>query len=122
MLATTAVPTATDRRVAPRFRPAFGTICRLGPRRVGLVCNISVSGISMLVSDPPGPGAQMAGDLTLEGGGASMPVTLRVVHVRKVETGDFFMGAQFTSPLEPDQMKPFLTPPPREVWQLPKKG
>lgn len=117
-----AAPPATDRRVAPRFRPAFGTVCRLGPTGVGLVCNVSTSGVGMLVADPPAAGARLPGELSLEAGDATLAVGLRVVHVKRVETGDYFLGCQFDAPLAAEQLEPFLTPPPKGAWDLPKKG
>src|SRR5205807_2825510 len=58
-------PPMTDRRAAPRFRPAHGTVCRLDAT-VGLVWDLSTSGVSILVADPPKPGEYVAGELTGE--------------------------------------------------------
>ena len=108
-----------DRRVAPRFQPAFGTVCRFRPNddetrpAVGLVWNISQTGISMLMADPPKRGTVIPGELGSESGGPGLPITLRVMHVRALPTGDFFLGAQFGRPLANDEMRPFLAPPPR---------
>lgn len=109
---------AIDRRLAPRFQPAFGTVCRFDHEhpRVGLVWNLSRTGVSMLLADPPAAGTKAVGELTAEVGGAALPVTLHVVHVRPVDTGDYLLGAKFEQPLEPEQMRPFLasTPAPAD--------
>jgi hypothetical protein len=110
-----------DRRVAPRFQPAFGTIYRFKKNdedhlAVGLVWNISQTGVSMLLADPPERGGIVPGELTTETGGPALTIAVRVVHVRPLTTGDYLLGAQFSRPLDPDEMKQFLTPPP-----LPRK-
>ena len=108
-------PPAAERRVAPRFQPAFGTVCRFAApdreKAVGLVWNISETGISMLLADPPERGEELAGELTPENGGAGLEVTFRVVHVRELPTGDHFVGAQFARPLGEGELKPFLATP-----------
>jgi hypothetical protein len=121
---TTAAPPATDRRAAPRSQPALGTVCRLGPAwpRVGLVWNISRTGVSALFGDPPPAGAEVGAVLAADGGEAGLVVTLRVVHVREVATGDYLLGARFVRPLRDDEMAPFVSPPPAARQVLPKKG
>src|SRR5262249_20225010 len=94
-----------ERRIAPRFQPAFGPIWRLhasgdnGRTTVGLVWNISETGVSMLIADPPARGSQLDAELTTEAGGDLLPLSLRVVHIREMPVGDFFIGAQFSRPL-----------------------
>lgn len=116
-----ATPTAinpTERRIAPRFQPAFGTICRLHSRDgngntvVGLVWNISETGISMLIADPPARGEQLDAELTTESGDEVLPLSLRVVHVREMPVGDYFIGAQFSRPLAEAELRRFLLPLP----------
>jgi hypothetical protein len=107
-----------DRRVAPRFQPAFGTVYRFNiPASenpvVGLVWNLSQTGVSMLLADPPERGGVMSGELSTETGDLELSITLRVVHVRQLSTGDYLLGAQFSRPLKPEEMQLFLTPPPR---------
>ena len=117
-LATPPTANAAERRVAPRFQPAFGTICQLHTREqpgrtiVGLVWNISESGVSMLIADPPARGTELDVDLTTEGGGEILRLTLRVVHVREMPVGDYFVGAAFGRHLAPDELRRFLLPPP----------
>ena len=103
-----------DRRAAPRFRPAHGTVCRLdrGPKpAVGLVADLSATGVSMWIASPPEPGEYVAGELTGEADAVGLPVLLRVVHVRLGSTGDFVLGAQFARPLTEAELAPFLAPP-----------
>jgi len=108
----------SERRIAPRYQPAFGTVYRIpskmpnGPSAIWLVWNLSETGMSLLVAEPLKPGIEAAGELTLESGGTVLQVPVRVVHVRPVQTGDYCVGAQFVRPLTADEMKPFLTPPP----------
>jgi hypothetical protein len=38
-------------------------------------------------------------------------VTLQVVHVLPIRTGDYFLGAQFQRPLDVEEIRPFLAEP-----------
>ena len=122
-LATPKTANPTERRIAQRFQPAFGTICQLHTREepsrtiVGLVWNISESGVSMLIADPPARSTELDVDLTTEGGGESLRLTLRVVHVREMPVGDYFVGAQFGRHLAPDELRRFLLPLPAPAQQ-----
>ncbi|WP_149109349.1 PilZ domain-containing protein [Limnoglobus roseus] len=126
-----------ERRIAPRFQPAFSTVCRLyragvGKRPVaGLVWNLSETGISMLTADDLKPGEQMAAELEAESGGPVVRVDLRVVHAAQVPTGDRLIGARFAEALDAAAIQSFVTPPERDAtrrddvldgWKLPKKG
>ena len=107
-------PAATaERRIAPRRQPAMGTICRLddppgGKPGLGLIWNISTTGISMLLHAPSEAGVRLSGVLETMADGHALPVAMRVVHVKKLETGDYFVGAQFDRPLAAEEMKPFV--------------
>lgn len=105
-----------DRREVPRFQPAFGTIYRFRTNEeddaIGLVWNLSQTGVSMLLTDPPPRGGILPGELTTESGDPGLPIALRIVHVRPLSTGDYLLGAHFSRPLQPEEMKQFLTPPP----------
>lgn len=105
----------SDRRVAARRQPAFGTVCRFGADAgaptVGLVWNISESGVSMLVPRPQPSGATLSGELACENGGEPLPVKVQVVHVKTTPTGDYFIGARFDRPLTKTEMGPFLAVP-----------
>ena len=114
-MSTATLPTSSERRIAPRFQPCFGTICRFAgtPEErpiIGLVWNISESGVSMLMSEPPEAGAELTAELTQENSGEGMHIGLRVVHVRPMQTGDFFLGARFDRPLNMNEIRPFLGP------------
>lgn len=105
-----------NRRAAPRFQPAQGTLFRFsagpdGTPAVGLVWNISSTGLSMLVADPFAPGDRADGELTAETGGPSFPVSIRVIHVCPTKTGDYFIGVRFDRPLQPGELVPFLGHP-----------
>ncbi len=116
---TTPTQTSANRRIATRYRPAFGTVCRYRPRGtgdepgsidVGLVWNISVTGVSMLITETLERGIELDAELASESGDVGLHVVLRVVHIRESPTGDFFLGAQFVRPLESDELQRFLTP------------
>lgn len=115
MIMTANAPPA-NRRTAPRRQATLGTVCRLATgsataERLGLVWNISASGVSMLIDEPPQTGTVLPAVLATVDESGTLPVTLRVVHVRAIRTGDYFLGAQFDRPLEPAQMRPFLAEP-----------
>ena len=113
MTAANATPDTDDRRIALRRQPAMGTICRLdsadsGPSQLALVWNISMTGISLLLSEPRERGVTLAGLLETTDDEHMLPVAMRVVHTKKLETGDFYIGAQFARPLTAEELKPFV--------------
>jgi hypothetical protein len=104
---------SSERRVAPRRQPAMGTVCRLdsddgGPAALALVWNISTTGISVLVAEPRASGAILSGYLEKTEGDHMRRIAMRVVHTKKLETGDFFLGAHFDRPLSAEELKPFV--------------
>jgi hypothetical protein len=106
----------TEQRVAARRQPTLGTVCHLAlakadGERTGLVWNISPSGVSMLLDEAPAAGTVLPAVLATVDEKRSLPVTLRIIHVREIRTGDYFLGAQFQQPLQPDDMQPFLAEP-----------
>jgi len=111
----TAVPVAAppaERRIAPRRQPAMGTVCDLDPSgesgATGLVWNISASGVSMLVTEPREAGAVIRGELKTLRGRLPLAVEMQVVHVKQLETGDYFLGAHFARPLTAAELRPFV--------------
>ena len=105
---------ADERRVAPRRQPALGTVLRLdapgaGPAPLGLVWNISTTGVSMLLSAPRDAGAALSGFLEGAGADAMLRVAMAVVHVKPLDTGDYMVGARFDRPLTADELRPFVT-------------
>ena len=113
-MAAAAMPgnTNVDRRTAPRRQPAVGTVFRIEgdteEHGYGLVWNISTSGISMLAPENPGCGAKLQGHIVTNDGRHRQPIAIQIVHIRRLETGDHFLGAQFQTPLTTEQMRPFL--------------
>ena len=106
----TATPTA-ERRVAPRRQPAMGALFRIdtdGPPEIGLIWNISRTGVSMLRNDPPASGARITGLLETMTDAHALRVGMTVIHVKKLDTGDYFVGAHFDQPLTDEQLKPFV--------------
>jgi hypothetical protein len=102
-----------ERRTATRRQPALGTICQLatasGERLgVGLVWNISTGGVSMLLNDPLERGATLQAELRTVDNAVVLPLTLRVAHVLRLQTGDYVIGGQFGRPLAAEEMQPFL--------------
>lgn len=108
---TTIAPPA-ERRVAPRRQPAMGTVCHydLDQDKVstGLVWNISTSGVSMLATAPKEPGSGVRGVIETIRGRHPVPVDMKIVHVKLLETGDYLLGAHFDRPLTETEMKPFV--------------
>lgn len=107
------IPTsASERRIAPRRQPAMGTVCRLdtdeGPSVLALVWNISCTGISVLVAEPCPAGTALSGYLEKTEGDHMQRVAMRVIHVKKLEAGDWFLGAHFDRPLTADELRPFV--------------
>jgi hypothetical protein len=108
----TATP-AAERRRAPRRQPTLGTVCRIPAaeghgRLVGLVWNMSASGLSMLLNESLETGSAVPGELATVDGAVALPVTLKVAHVSRLKTGDYILGGQFDRPLTGDEMRPFL--------------
>ncbi len=104
---------ASERRVAPRRQPAMGTVCRLdsdngGPSALALVWNISATGISVLVPEARPAGAVLSGYLEKTEGDHMHRIAMRVIHVKRLETGDYFLGAHFDRPLSPEELQPFV--------------
>ena len=100
-----------ENRRAPRRQPALGTVCRLSqgvPHRLGLVWNLSTSGVSMLTHEPIEANSIVNAELTAGDDKQGLPIKMRVVHVRKIRTGDYFLGGQFQEPLTDAQLNPFL--------------
>jgi hypothetical protein len=108
------IPTGSaERRAAPRRQPAVGTVYRFdsddgGPAALALVWNISATGISVLVPEPRAAGTVLTGYLEKTEGDHMHRVALHVIHAKRLESGDFFLGAHFDRPLAADELKPFV--------------
>ena len=106
-----AAPPSAERRIAPRRQPAMGTLFRLdsdGTHEIGLIWNISRSGVRMLRNEPPQSGTHVSGVLETMTDSHALRVGLTVIHVKKLDTGDYFVGAHFDQALTDDQLKPFV--------------
>src|SRR5688500_8561539 len=89
-----------ERRRPSRRQPAMGTVCKIAgesgkKQRVGLVWNLSTSGVSMLLPEPIDVGSTLTGELAAMDGRLLLPITKKVAHVRQLATGDYFIGGQF---------------------------
>jgi hypothetical protein len=106
---------ASERRIATRRQPAVGTICRMDmghdKKMMGLVWNLSTTGVSMLLHDPIQPGTMIPCELTVGQDRPSLRVNIRAIHLNKIRTGDYFLGAHFERPLAVEEMRPFLGEP-----------
>ncbi len=102
---------ASERRIAQRLKPALGTVCRIetddAKPQVGLVWNISLTGISLLLGKPPKAKDILAGELSLDDGSTAMPVIFSVIHVKPTPTGDYLVGAQFLRSLTEEEIVRF---------------
>jgi hypothetical protein len=100
-----------NRRAAVRRQPTLGTVCRvsngMGPT-MGLVWNLSTTGVSMLMHEPVTAASILPAELTTLESDQALAVTLQVIHVRQIRTGDYFVGAQFQEPLAATQLQPFV--------------
>jgi hypothetical protein len=110
--ADTTAPTA-ERRAAPRRQPTVNTVFRFdssagGPQGLALVWNISTTGISVLVPEPHAPALALTGHLDTTQGDHVRAVTLHVVHCKRLETGDYALGARFETPLTEEELRPFV--------------
>jgi hypothetical protein len=105
--------TASERRIAPRRQPALGTVCRLdtaaGPSALALVWNISATGVSVLVAEPRTTGTVLTGTLERMEGDQMIRIAMRVVHAKKLETGDYVLGAHFDRRLTEDELSSFVS-------------
>ena len=100
----------TERRLAARRQPALGTVFRMDGSAPGLVWNISIGGVSLLVSTPPERGTTVRGKLATADGQMQV-VAFTVTHVSQLRTGDYVIGGPFDRALTPDDIRPFVALP-----------
>ena len=105
-------PAFAERRRAAR-RPVQDTVGRLtvvadGELALGLVWDISATGISMLLDARVEPGT-LARVVLTRARGAALSRWLRVVRLSRLGTGEYALGAQFIRPLDAAEMRPFVT-------------
>lgn len=116
----TAAQSVTDRRAARRARPTYNTVFRLqspsGRMTDGLVWDLSTGGVGLLLPFAPAVGTAFEGELRSEDGrAAAVPATFRVAHVRRLYTGDYFVGGKFLAPLSEAALDRFALPLPADT-------
>lgn len=103
---------AAERRRAPRRQPAIGTVCQFSSgseiHGMGLVWNISTSGVSVLSNEACATGIRLAGELRSLELGATLPITFEVAHVKELGTGDYVIAGPFARSLSAAKIKPFV--------------
>jgi hypothetical protein len=115
--ATKRIDKPSERRRAPRRQPALGTICQFAPtsalQGLGLVWNISTSGVSVLANRPCAAGVRLDAELRTLDERATLPITFDVAHVKELGTGDYVIAGPFPKILAAAQIKPFISMPAR---------
>jgi ribosomal protein L32 len=101
-----------ERRRHPRRQAALGTVCRFGDDsalgELGLVWNLSTSGVSVLAHRACAAGARVQGMLTTIDAAVTLPVAFEVAHVKELGTGDFVVAGPFLHKLAAAKLKPFI--------------
>jgi hypothetical protein len=107
----------SERRRAPRRQPAIGTICRFTSGSavggLGLVWNISTTGVSVLSSASCAAGVRVEGELQTLDDRSTLPISFDVAHVKALETGDYVIAGPFPHSLSAAKLKPFVAAPAR---------
>ena len=106
-------PNVQERRFAARRQPTMGTVCYLASHSgdnlgMGLVWNLSSTGISMLLHRGLESGTTVLAQLATMNADFTLPLTLRVAHVALMRTGDFILGGQFSRELTETEMGNFV--------------
>jgi hypothetical protein len=113
MVAATRASFLNERRMSRRRQPTLGTLGRLalktGERLIGLVWNISPTGLSMLVNRRLELGASFPIELSTRDEAHVLSETFCVAHVLQMRTGDYVVGGFFGRNLTPAEMSPFVT-------------
>lgn len=112
LLAPTQTPlSTTDRRTVRRARATYATVFRFRTDRGrsvnGLVWDISAGGLGLLLPFAPAVGIEFGGELRTEDGRACLPTSFAVAHVRRLSTGDYFVGGKFVRPLAESDIELF---------------
>src|SRR5262245_39067704 len=107
----------SERRRAPRRQPAIGTICQFTPSSavtgLGLVWNISTSGVSVLANKSCDAGIRLEARLKTLDERATLPISFDVAHVKALETGDYVIAGPFPKLVAAAKIKPFISTPPK---------
>ncbi len=76
---------------------------------MGLVWNLSRMGISMLLNRSASVGHIFPVTIVNADESYKLAVCVRVAHVARLGTGDYVIGAQFDSPIQDEEILPFLS-------------
>jgi hypothetical protein len=102
-----------ERRVAPRFPINLTTSCRLmavvPARTLSVrVRNVSVSGISLVVSRPVDPGDRLEIELRSVARNVTRLLTVQVVYCIEHPSGELIVGGRFSEPLTHEEFRVFV--------------
>lgn len=105
--------TYAEKRRSPRRRPAREVVARLiddddEELGVGLVWNLSRTGVSLLLNGQLEPGTHLDLELMDRQGRERVRVGMCVIHRGQLQTGDYVLGGQFTRPLEETELEPLV--------------
>jgi hypothetical protein len=103
----------SDRRSTRRLTPGRVTPCLITPPGAdepigGWLHNLSVKGAGFLADRPFAPGTSLRLLLINAQHTFAAPVEFQVVRCFRVINGEFYVGGQFTRPLNYDALFPFL--------------
>lgn len=106
-------PQGIERRASTRYPCNLATSCRLiavveGDAWPGRVRNISVGGISLVLSHPVDSDTLLSIELSSTTRQFSRTVQVRVVYCIEHPSGDYILGGAFVNPLGDDELKAFL--------------
>lgn len=102
-----------ERRVAPRFPINLTTSCRLmassSDRNLNVrVRNISVTGVSLVVTRPVDPGSILKIELRSVARNVTQPLRVHVVYCIEHPCGELIVGGRFAEPLSQDELRAFV--------------
>ncbi len=107
-------PQGIERRASTRYPCNLATSCRLvaaviGDSVPGRVRNISVGGLSLVVSHPFDAGSLVAIELRSMTRNLIRPLQVRVLYSIEHPSGDWILGSSFVEPLNEDDLRAFLS-------------
>jgi hypothetical protein len=107
-------PSGIERRASTRYPCNLATSCRLvaslpGEPVPARVRNISVGGVSLVLTHPFEPESLVSIELRSMARGVVHPVQVRIIYSIEHPSGDWILGASFVDPLGDDELKAFLS-------------
>jgi hypothetical protein len=107
-------PKAIERRASTRYPCNLATSCRIVASLAGeplpaRVRNISIGGLSLVLTHPSDPGTLMAIDLRSMTRNITHSVQIRIIYTIEHPSGDWIAGAAFVQPLTDEEVKAFLS-------------